>query len=214
MQNWKYFLGFDTGLSKNDNSLNIWENYLNILCKDLSVNQLNIFFEIFLSDDQTHLFMKLYNLYEYGALSPKTNVCHLANEQKGITDVNLTCSMFTLIFFVWWYIKIEYGCNHNKHIVTGILDDFNKRKIYIWAKNGERRKTDFDWFTRLLWPNVFPFKGWRLAWESQLFSICIVYVEVRKMMFDKNWIMTWFGWGIFFSTHELKNFIATTTYIN
>ena len=66
-------------------------------------------------------------------------------------------------------------------------------KIYIWAKNGERRKTDFDWFTRLLWPNVFPFKGWRLAWESHLFSICIVYVEVRKMKFGLlilAWIAT------------------------
>ena len=75
-------------------------SYLSLPCKHISVNQLNIFFEIFLSDDQTHKFLKSHNLYEYAALFPKTNVCHLANEQKGIADVNLTCSMFTLIFFV------------------------------------------------------------------------------------------------------------------
>ena len=143
MQNWKHLFGYDTCFSKKDNSLNIWGNYLNLLCKDLSVNQLNIFFEIFLSDNQTRIFMKLHNLYEYGALSPKTNVCHLANEQKGITDVNLTCSMFTLIFFVWWYIKIEYGCNHNKHIVTGILDDFNKRENIHMSKKWREEKDRF-----------------------------------------------------------------------
>lgn len=57
--------------------------YMRLPCKHLFVNQLNIFFEIFLSDDQTDILMKLHNLYECAALFPKTNVCHLANEQKG-----------------------------------------------------------------------------------------------------------------------------------
>ena len=57
-------------------------------------------------------------------------------------------------------------------------------KIYIWAKNGERRKTDFDWFTRLLWPNVFPFKlTIGVGMSSLRFEFC-VYI-LKETTFDE-----------------------------